>query len=58
MTESERQEAIRKWSEAPSVNPRYKGATPAEVARALLGNRPVTPERKVAEPGRAVKRNV
>ncbi|MDE2772083.1 MAG: hypothetical protein OXI46_00025 [Gemmatimonadota bacterium] len=34
--EIERDEAVREWSTTPSVNPRYKGATPAEVARALL----------------------
>ena len=29
-------EAVRKWQETPSENPRYKGATPADVGRALL----------------------
>ena len=24
------------WADTPAVNPRYKGATPTEVARALL----------------------
>ena len=28
--------AVREWSNTPSVNPRYKGATPAELGRALL----------------------
>lgn len=34
-------EFLREWSETPSVNPRYKGATPADVARALLDKKPV-----------------
>ena len=39
-------EALRKWSNTPSVNPRYKGATPADVARALLGKKPVAGQNK------------
>ncbi len=37
---------LREWSETPSVNPRYKGATPADVARALLDKKPVADEKK------------
>ena len=58
MTESERQEAIRKWANTPAVNPAYKGATPADIVRALLWPRSVTPARKVAEPDPPVKSNV
>ena len=36
-TEKARKAAVRKWAAAPSVNPRYKGATPTDVGRALLG---------------------
>ena len=58
MTEAERREAIREWANQPSVNPRYGGATPAEVGRALLGYRPVTPAPKDAEPEPPVKPSV
>lgn len=27
---------VQEWQDTPSPNPRYKGATPADVARALL----------------------
>lgn len=37
LTEAERRKALREWSGAPSVNPRYKGATPADMVRALRG---------------------
>lgn len=36
-------EALREWSETPSPNPRYKGATPADMVRALRGERPPRP---------------
>ncbi len=42
-------EGIRKWSERPAVKPRYKGATPADVARALLGKQPETVPAKSEE---------
>ena len=35
-TEKERQAAVKEWSNTPSPNPRYHGATPTEVGRALL----------------------
>ena len=35
-TEKVRRAAVRKFSNTPSENPRYKGATPADVGRALL----------------------
>ena len=57
-TEAERREAVRKWANAPAVNPRYKGATPADIVRTLLRPRSVTPARKVAEPDAPVKPNV
>lgn len=28
---------LRKWSVSPAANPRYKGATPADMVRALRG---------------------
>ena len=33
----ERKAAVKKWSDTPAENPRYEGATPSEVGRALLG---------------------
>ena len=36
-TEKVRKAAVRKYSDTPSPNPRYKGATPADLGRALLG---------------------
>ena len=50
-----RREAVEKWSDTPSPNPRYRGATPAIVGRALLGYRPVTPPEKVPDDSPAVK---
>ncbi len=41
--------AVEKWSNTPSPNPRYKGATPAEVGRALLGKPPVCHTGKLVE---------
>ncbi len=35
-TEKERHAAVEEWSTTPSPNPRYQGATPADVGRALL----------------------
>lgn len=43
-------EALHEWSETPAVNPRYKGATPADLARALLGKKPVKRSTKEARP--------
>ena len=34
--EKARKAAVREWTETPAENPRYKGATPADVGRALL----------------------
>ena len=48
-TEKERREAVPEWSDTPSPNPRYHGATPAEVGRALLGKEPVCHDEKIAE---------
>ena len=36
-TAADRKAARDKWANAPAINPRYKGATPADVARAMLG---------------------
>ena len=35
-TEKARKAAVQKYSKTPSPNPRYKGATPGDVGRALL----------------------
>ena len=35
-TEKARKEAVEKWSNTPAENPRYRGATPSDVGRALL----------------------
>lgn len=43
-TEQERREALEKWSTTPAANPRYKGATPADLVRALLGKKPLRKE--------------
>ncbi len=55
MTEAERLEAIRKWSETPSVNPRYRGATPADMVRALRGRVPVSDDEAAQEEPGSVK---
>ena len=34
--EAKRREAVDEWGRTPAANPRYKGATPNEVGRALL----------------------
>ena len=34
-------EAVRELSETPARNPRYRGATPADMARILLRKKPV-----------------
>ena len=34
--EKKREQALREWSDTPALNPRYKGATPGDVVRALL----------------------
>ena len=36
MSEKKRRKAVKDWQDTPSPNPRYKGATPADVGRALL----------------------
>lgn len=54
-TEEARRKAVEEWENTPSPNPRYRGATPAFVGRALLGYRPVTPPEKVPEDAPPVK---
>lgn len=46
LTEEERLELIRKW-DAPSPNPQFRGATPADLARALVTNPAV--RKRIAE---------
>ena len=36
MTEKTPESVPNEWADTPAVNPRYKGATPRDVARALL----------------------
>ena len=45
ITEKERQGKLQQWSNTAAVNPRYKGATLGDVARALLRFKP-NPEKK------------
>jgi len=60
MSEAEeaRRKAVEKWANTASPNPRYRGATPAMVGRALLGYRPVTPSEKVIDADSSVKTSV
>ena len=51
-------EMLREWSNTPSPNPRYKGATPGDVARALLGKKPVRHPDKVSRPSPSVKTDI
>ena len=41
-------EALKAAAETPSVNPRYRGANPNDLARALLGKKP-RPDSDVAD---------
>ncbi len=36
-----RGQAVDRWSNTPAANPDYRGATPNDVGRALLGKRPL-----------------
>ena len=45
-------------STTPSVNPRYKGATPADMARILLGKRLIRHTPKVGEKSPAVETGI
>ena len=36
MTTTKRVRLVARWSDSPARNPRYRGATPAQVARVLL----------------------
>ena len=46
-------ERIQKWTVTPSVNPRYRGASPMDVARALVGKPPVKAAPLTDEDGEA-----
>lgn len=35
LTEEERRALVERWANTPSPNPRYRGLTPQEVARAM-----------------------
>ena len=50
-TEKARKAAVRKWSATPTPNPRYRGATPSDVGRALLGKRSTSPTRPASVVG-------
>ncbi len=39
--EKKRRGAVREWTNTPSPNPAYKGATPGDIGRALLGKPPI-----------------
>ena len=54
-SEDARKAAIRRYSNTPAVNPRYKGATPADMVRALRGEKPVCHAEKPADAPAAVK---
>ena len=57
-TQESRKAAVRKWSATPTENPRYRGATPVDVGRALLGKPVRHTTGKVAGNGPAVKSRV
>jgi len=42
---SDRADRVDGWSNAPAANPAYGGATPVDVARALLGKPPLRPSK-------------
>lgn len=44
LAEKERRSLIAHWESQPSPNPDFKGATPKEVAKALLRRKPSKPE--------------
>ncbi len=46
------------WQDSPSPNPRYKGATPADVGRALLRKPAHHADKKLGESPQSVKTNV
>ncbi len=48
-------ESLRRWSNTPSVNPRYKGATPADMVRALRGKKAIRHAEKASADVRPVK---
>ena len=48
----ERKAAVHEWTDTPAENPRYKGATPGDVDRALLGKHTTPKDR---EDGTSVK---
>ena len=48
INEAARKAAVRRYSNTPAVNPRYRGATPADMVRALRGEKPVCRTVKVA----------
>ena len=52
------QAAVEEWSNIPSTNPRYHGATPYEVGRALLRKSACHAEEKIAHTPVPVKSRV
>lgn len=56
--EGKRKAAVKKWENTPSPNPRYKGATPAQVGHALLGKKPVCHDRKLTDDTPEIKSGV
>lgn len=58
MNERARKEAVDKWSTSPAENPRYGGATPADVGRALLRKPVRHTDEKVGEEDTRIKSRV
>lgn len=56
--ETVREVAVQEYSATPSKNPRYRGATPADVGRALLKRQPATPPEEEAEDDPGLKSGV
>ena len=46
LTEEERLAKLREWDNTPSPNPRYKGMTPGQAARAMMRPRKSTSRAK------------
>ena len=57
MTEEERKAALEKWTDTPAVNPHYKGATPRQIARVLMGLPVSESEEKSEEDNPSIKTN-
>ena len=54
----DRRQAVETWQNTPSANSRYKGATPADIGRALLRKPARHADKNIAVDSRPVKSNV